>query len=415
MLLARFTSHLGGSVLETIPAPLATSSADHDDLTLHVFARSHRAEIAPLWSQVEELVQPRALMTSWDWTETWLQHYGDVVDHSFVIAHSHGAPCAAALVTHSQQYALGPLRAPVVHIGTAGEPRGESVATEYNRLLAEPAARHPFAHALTEYVRDELRPAAILLNGFAPRDAYALLDTAAPTETTSRPCPVFDLRSARDEASDVLSALGSGVRRRVRRSLKGFGPVQTEWAETPEQALDILDELAALHQRRWQALGKPGAFSSKRFSGFHRDLVERLLPLGQVILFRVRNASGTIGCLLSYVDGDDVLFYQSGFTETDDNKLKPGLTCHLLCMQECLERGFGDYNFLTGDARYKDELATVEREIIDATLYQNKAALSLVRGLRRIGAVDRARSLKRWGEHRRRNSHPQTTSHIANE
>src|SRR6202008_1344507 len=93
---------------------------------------------------------------------------------------------------------------------------------------------------------------------------------------------------------DVIAALRSGPRSRIRRSLRGFGDVELEWATDVGQASDVFGELVELHQRHWRAVGEPGAFSAARVVAFHRDLIERLLPRDAALLLRARSGGETI-------------------------------------------------------------------------------------------------------------------------
>ena len=58
------------------------------------------------------------------------------------------------------------------------------------------------------------------------------------------------------------------------------------------------------------------------------------------------------------------LFYQSGLATFRDNRCRPGLAAHGLCMQACLERGLEEYDFLEGESRYKRGLSNTERELV---------------------------------------------------
>jgi CelD/BcsL family acetyltransferase involved in cellulose biosynthesis len=339
-------------------------------------------------------------MCSWSWTETWLRHYGDRVNHCFALGEVDGEQAGLALITCSLPISLPPLRfRGIVHIGTAGEPRGHSIDVEYNRLLAAPASRDAFATRLIETVSRELRPFAIRLDGFVSEDVAAMRAAGLAFEITDRPCPAFDLQAARRDGKDVLASLGSGVRSRVRRSNRGFDPLTSEWATSASQALDIYDDLISLHQARWQAEGRRGAFASERFAGFHREFIRQAIEgEPRVLLFRLRQGDSTIGCLYGFIENGVILFYQSGFAEVADNRLKPGLSTHVACMQECLERGLTMYDFLAGEARYKRELATTELMLQSAVAYRYPGTTTLIGLLDRLGLVDRARSLKRWRE-----------------
>ena len=103
---------------------------------------------------------------------------------------------------------------------------------------------------------------------------------------------------------------------------------------------------------------------------FHRDLVAALAGAAGVVPFpraRRRRARRS-GCVYAFADAGTVLFYQGGFAVLDDNKLRPGLVTHARCLQVCSDRGWDRYDFLAGDARYKRELSTGERDLVWATV-----------------------------------------------
>jgi CelD/BcsL family acetyltransferase involved in cellulose biosynthesis len=239
---------------------------------------------------------------------------------------------------------------------------------EYNRVLVEPGQRRRFAEALLRELGADRGWDELTLDGFAPEDALPFLLSEPRLTDRLEPCRTVDLRRAGPAGGHVLPILPSSARRKVRRSLDVLGDVETEWAETEDHALDILEELVLLHQTRWTAAGRPGAFASRRVASFHRELVARLLPRGAVILFRIRARSGTVGCLYHFVERDRVLFYQSGFSPFEnDRAVTSGFVTHALCMQSCFDRGLVEYDFLAGQSRYKDDLATDTRELVWAT------------------------------------------------
>ncbi len=330
-------------------------------------AGSERGAAGEIWQTLEARIDGGGLACSWDWTSVWLDHYGDVVPHRFAVGMAGDAACAVVLVTGGIGRSRGPFKLRTVHLGTAGEPRGEGVFVEYNRVLVDPDHRAAFADALMRDLREDPSWHQLELDGFAPEDAEAFLRAEPLLEYRRVPCPTMDLRSVESAERSVLAALKSATRRKVRRSLEGLGEIETEWADTPEQALDILDELMQLHQRRWTSVGESGVFASPRFADFHRELIPRLLPKSAVILFRVRARGETVGCLYHFVERGRVLFYQSGLAPFSNRQITPGFVAFASCMQACLERGLTEYDFLGGDSRYKRDLSTTTRELVWAT------------------------------------------------
>ena len=383
----------------TPPRKSLGACGDHG-LHIRWIAASDREAARREWERLEARLPGCGLASSWTWTRTWLQHYGDLVPHRFAVAEADGSPRGIALLTRGVGRRRGPFPIRTIHVGTAGEPQEESVYVEYNRVLVDAGARDSFAAALIGELRRERDWDELVLDGFDPEHAGAFLAASPRLEAAPALCPVADLRAAREAGGDVLATLRPSTRRKVRRGLRGLGAVETEWAESPAHALDILDELIALHQERWRRTDLPGAFASDRFTSFHRDLVPRLVPRGAVVLFRVRAAGATVGCLYSFVEDGRVLFYQSGLAPQRDSEIRPGFIAHGLCMQECSDRGLGEYDFLAGDARYKDELSTGHRELVWATWHRRTPRGRLIDGavrlrtraaaMRRGSAADRA-------------------------
>ena len=334
-----------------------------DAVALRWLESGAREEAAGIWRALDA---GEAISATWDWNGTWLEHYGDVVPHRFAVGEVSGDPCGIALVTEAVGRRRGPFRVRSVHLGTTGEPPGESVFVCPNNLLVDAKHRAAFASALVEALRAERGWHELVLDRFVADDARVLARDAPSLELEELTCRVMDLRSAEDNDGSVMAALKSRTRSKIRRSLRGLGAVETEWAQTSGEALEVLDDLIELHQRRWRRVGEPGAFASPRVVAFHRDLVPKLLARDAVVLFRVRAAGGTVGCRYAFVEGGRVLGYQSGLASYEDNRISPGFVTHVACMQAAFERGMSEYDFQVGDSAFKRELSTTAGTLIGA-------------------------------------------------
>lgn len=341
-------------------------------------------EAGQLWKALEPLGNG-GLACSWDWTDAWLEHYGDLVPYRFAVGEVQGRPQAIALVTNGVGRKRGPFPVRSIHLGTAGEPPGEAVFPPYNRILCHEAHRSDFASALVGELGRESDWHELVLDEFSPEEAEPFLRAEPMFETRPDVCPTVDLQAAAAKGS-VVATLGSSTRWKIRRALRGLGDVETEWAETPDDALDILAELVLLHQARWNRVGQPGVFSSARFAGFHRDLIPRLVPKGNVILFRVRASGETVGCVYHFVERGRVLMYQMGLAAYPDQKVRPGFVACALAMESAFQRGLLEYDFLAGDSEYKRRLSTSERNVVSA---------SFRRPSLRWSTIDRLGQLKR--------------------
>jgi CelD/BcsL family acetyltransferase involved in cellulose biosynthesis len=348
---------------------IEVARSDGAEMTTSAVGPDRRADAEAIWRALDAEYERPGLTCSWDWTQTWLEVYGAAVPHRFVVGERDGRPRAIALLTVDA--ASGPsLRPRTLHVGTAGEPRGDTVAVEPNRLLVAAQDRVAFSRGLVALAMRSRGWQRLSLDGFTPDEAAGLLAAQPRFIVRTEESPVADLRAGRD--GDVLSALSSSRRQRVRRALRRFGDLEPEWAADEAQAVEVLDDLIALHQARWQAAGRPGSFASSRFTAFHRGLIRRLLPRNEVVLFRVRRGDETVGCVYCLVEGERALFYLSGLRRYSDNKMNAGVVVHAMCMQACRDRGLAEYDFLAPGDRYKHDLSTRTDSLIWAEFYRRR-------------------------------------------
>lgn len=322
-----------------------------------------RAEIAPFWQQLEASLRSTGLANSWAWTDCWLNAYGDSVPHWFVVAERGGRTVGVAMLTRGRKQRRGPLPIRTTHIGTAGETRGTGVWVEYNRVLVAPANRTEFLTMLLTVPGARPWSADVLeWNGFAPEELPGSIRSRL--QVREEPCFVTKL----DPASTVLEAFDGDTRRKLRKNMKRFttayGNLSTEWVESTGRARVVMRELVNHHQARWTSAGKPGAFATDRFQRFHRELIDRLLPAGRIVLARVTAGEELVGIFYGFVEEGVIYHYQWGLPRFDDNSLSPGFVTGYLVMEEARSRGFSELNWLAGDSRYKRDLSNATRTLI---------------------------------------------------
>jgi hypothetical protein len=325
-----------------------------------------------LWPGIEATHGSGHLTSSWVWTKTWLRNYGDIIPHWFAIAET-DHPVGIMLISEGFGQRIGPISVRTLHIGTAGEPASETVRVQYNNVMIAPEHRRAFmqgAIALMDRLaprRDEIR-----FDGFPPAEIEDLIGHETEMRQHRIVSYVADLAGIRAAGKTFVGGLGGDRAKRIRRSIRLIedrdGPITTEWADDLEQAQAIFDEMCALHQARWQAIGEPGVFSSQRFAAFHRELIEATFANGGVALVRVSAGGRTLGCDYSLIQHNRLLGYQWGLSQYVDHRVSIGTVTAASVMQAALERGFDEYDHLSGDTLYKKQLSTTSRELVWATV-----------------------------------------------
>ncbi|MEQ8638221.1 GNAT family N-acetyltransferase [Gimesia maris] len=360
-----------------------TGSVSSGILSLHLRERDQTQDCLQIWQTLEAQFEDVPLMCSSVWTSTWIEQYGDLVPYSFVIASRDQIPCGICLLTEGVEQFDGPLPIKTLHLGTAGEPAADSVCVEYNSLLIQPADQSAFMKALLELLSDHPTWDSLHFDGF---DSIELenWDLSFPEISVRKiESRYFDLQLIRDEEREVISGFGYSTRKNLRKNMKTYGNLTTEWAETIEQAESIFSDLVTLHQTRWQKEGQPGSYASERFTRFHETLIQKLIPTGQMGLFRVKIDDAVIGCVQVLIDRNRVLCYQGGSAEYQ-GKLSPGVITDYLCIEECFQRGFDAYDFLAGNSHHKQKMSTHHSYLTWAQIQRPRWKFTALNALRKI-------------------------------
>lgn len=182
-------------------------------------------------------------------------------------------------------------------------------------------------------------------------------------------CPYIDL-SGRDW-DGYLSGLGSAHRynlRRRQRNLEKQWEVRFECAADDEQRSSALEELMALHQRRWRRRGEPGAFHDTAMRAFHEEFSRVALERGWLRLFRLQLDGRTVAAIYGFLYHGVFYFYQSGF-DAEFQRHSVGLVIMAQAIRRAVEEGAQIFDFLCGDEAYKSLWAEHKRPLQRLVLY----------------------------------------------
>lgn len=325
-------------------------------MTWKTFSDKKADEALALWRELHTRLQSANITTHPTWVKSWIDHYGDLVPHRFLIAESAGVVRGIVLITQGVGKKNGPFPIKSVHLGTAGEPQQGSICVEYNRLLVEEGFRIPFTQGLIDAIQNDSGWESLSFDGIDEQELAPWLAMFPQATVRYRDSPYFDLETARNSTGEVISHLGKSTRSNLRRRIKKYGELQTTWATSQSEAEEIFSELIQLHQARWTAVGEAGAFANERFLHFQKQILQRLFKEQKLVLFRIRHDGETVGALLLLVDQNRLLDYLSGFASFEE-KPSIGLVTHYLCMQAALERGYDAYDFLVGEKQHKRNLS----------------------------------------------------------
>jgi CelD/BcsL family acetyltransferase involved in cellulose biosynthesis len=235
-----------------------------------------------------------------------------------------------------------------------GVPAWDRFYVEHNGLLLRQGGEGLLQAAL----REALRHGSLILSGVDDLHRQAAMTAGTATIRSSQFAPALDLVTLSGTGRPFLETLSANARAQIRRAMRLYGPdLRLQRATGVAEALGYFHKLVALHQAAWRARGQAGAFAGQPILDFHAALIRAGVPRGEVALLRVSAGARDIGYLYNFQHSGRVLSYQSGLSADPDARLKPGLVCHALAIEQARAEGFILYDLLAGVQRYKLTLA----------------------------------------------------------
>nr|WP_136251722.1 GNAT family N-acetyltransferase [Ningiella ruwaisensis] len=342
------------------------------------------AELEAQWQQLQEASSHRFFL-SWHWIKAWLE---TCATKPFLLrAKEAEQTIGLALCCERQIRRNGfVINRCIVH--ETGVANNDQQWIEFNDLLLHKAFEETARAAMLTYLKaqknwDELA-IGVADSGTITNFAKAL---QLPIYTTWKTrAHHINLASLRESNSDYLSSLSKNARAQIRRSLKAYqqlGEVTIKHATCEEQALEFLDEIAPIHIQRWGSGYQESGFANPTFVDFHKQLIRNSFKQGVVDIIRIDVGEAPIAYLYNFIYQSRVYFYLSALKFESDNKLKPGLLSHALCIQEYMDKGLDLYDFMGGGESYKDRLANHHDEFYRVAFQQPRLTLKLERFLRK--------------------------------
>jgi CelD/BcsL family acetyltransferase involved in cellulose biosynthesis len=326
--------------------------------------------LEPIWRDLEARAKAPFFL-SWNWIGAWLAQSG--AQPALLVVLRKNLIVGLGLIGR-QGPRFGLLHLPRIHLNQAGVPGIDCVCIEFNDLLVD----QNYAMGARTACLAALADCSAGLGELSWRE---MCWSASPLSTQHMPVhpnliiekrksslsPYVDLDRVRENGSDLYT-LSANTRRQIRRAIRLYqakGDLRIKRASTKEDAFAWLEELQRLHQARWTARGKPGAFARPFFNHFLQKLIEQGLGEGVVDVLRVSAGQYELGYLFNFVYRGCVSNYQSGFRFEPHGYYKPGLVAHVLAVQHYSRSKpeIKKYSFLEGASQYKKSLSTNSEEL----------------------------------------------------
>jgi CelD/BcsL family acetyltransferase involved in cellulose biosynthesis len=321
-----------------------------------------------------------SVFQSFEWQRTWWKHYGEknpwmrlfvlVVRREGLVAGI--APCCIETLT-----SLGVLHVRCLSLLGRGKSdyldvivrKGSEAdcAEVFARALW--SSREEFDMLFIEDISDRSRSLIPLYEGLR-RSGFT------GDRFISEYCPRTSFAATWPETCVSLPWTGHSRMERKQRQLATRHKAEIEFSG-PESPLEPdVDDFMALHQERWNAIGKSGLFAEHKFAAFFREALGRIRARGWLVFAFMRLEGKRAAAICGFQFRDEFAYYLNGLGEAGAAKqLSPGLVLHVLCMEQMFQRGVRTYDFLRGIEKYKYDLGGVDVPNWTLLMYSHPGSL----------------------------------------
>jgi len=318
------------------------------------------------WNLVLQRSPDNNIFSTWEWLWCWWKHFGNRRDLKLMMVKENGEVVGFApfMVSNYIFKRLGKLR----KVEFIGSPHAD-----YNNfILLKKEVRYVklFLDGLMEYsdwdlldLRDvcEESVSAELLRKLYNEKSLALKFRNGTL------CPYIRLPNSIDSFIQSLSRnMRRNLRKRMRKLSKKY---RVEFKN--QHNFDSVDEAMKiffkLHQKRWKFKGEPGAFSSEDFRNFHIEIANIFNENGWLDLHFLTVDNIPVAAAYTFNYNLKKYGYLTGFDPTF-RKYGVGNLLKLHLIEECIRKGFKEYDLTRGFEPYKTDWAINIRKNFDVIL-----------------------------------------------
>jgi len=344
-------------------------------------------DLRTAWERLQQGAKVTSVFETFEWQSCWWETYGKPKSLRVLVASDDGEVVG---ILPLWIHAVDTMRYPVRLLRFVGS-GGDTYPDDLGPILA-PGREDEVARALASAVMKLPGWDVLLLTDMQPDSAFPAAmhlavdqKGAASLAGRSERIAFLELPATWDA---WLASMHRDKRYRIKNIRKKLLTAHKDarfFVWTDAATLDLgIDTLVRLHRKRWaRTEGGSNSFATPEYVGFHRAVMKALHAKDQLRLYALEAGGEVIAMYYFYRFRDRVYLMQSGF-DPDHADVKPGQ----VLLGHIVEHAIGEkstvLDFLRGDHRYKDELATGERETVYLTAFRQRPGAWIYRTRRLV-------------------------------
>jgi CelD/BcsL family acetyltransferase involved in cellulose biosynthesis len=317
-------------------------------------------QLATEWQVLQAQAECDFFM-SWHWIGNWL---AQAPKNYYVLkATQDGFIVGLAVLFINKAIKMKCIPVTELWLNKTGQPLLDQIWIEYNDFLTRVSDRDDIRKAMLMAIAEQHKNWQQFNIGLSEENVITqtaeTLNLAQTNITVSKGYKV-NIESLHETSSDYSTVLSKNTLRQIKRSeslLREQGELVFQIARDHSTKKQYFNEISVLHIKKWQETEDGSGFSNPKFVEFHRSLLFKPSSCEHTELCQLSLNSKPLGYLYNFRWQGTTYFYLSALEKFADNRIKVGLLLHYMMIKVCIERGDISYDFLCGDARYKNSLS----------------------------------------------------------
>ena len=169
--------------------------------------------------------------------------------------------------------------------------------------------------------------------------------------------------------------LRSEIRSDRKRLLQNEGG-QFSIVNSGEEVKPTFEMFIQLHQKRWEKLGYYGHFTSPSFTEFHRTITPVFFKKGWLYLATLRVNGAIVAMQYNFLYNGNLYNYLPAF-DIRYRKYSVGTVLLSYCLEDLINQGVREFDFLRGDEPFKQRWANRRRNYLKVTMFSPSVKIHL--------------------------------------
>ncbi len=324
------------------------------------------SELKEDWTDLLKKSRSDTLFLTWEWMYTWWDYFKDN-KYLFILTvydESDNLVGIAPLCINNKNVGSIPVLKYVEFLGTM------PISSDHLDFIICKRMERKVLGAIVEYIFQEGKWDFCLLTNIpitslTSRLLKEIMGNRPFQLEISQVCPYIPLP---DQIGNYYSSLSRSrrntIKRRRRNLQKKYNGFEFLIFEEQDDIDDAMERLFKLHEKRWMLMKHKGNFSRNKVRDFHKKVAGIFLNSDMLRLYFLRIRGKDVAALYVFKYNNKLYYYQGGW-DPEWTKDSVGSVLTNLVIEDAINNGYSEYDFLRGTEDYKIQLTDKKREEID--------------------------------------------------